>query len=122
MQAGDPAQRLLILVEDDAAVLGSLSFALETEGFTVASFGSAEALMRSSISIVDACLIVDQMLPGVSGLDLLEQLRTKNPTQKAILLVSLITPQIELRAKRNGLTIVEKPLLGGALVKAIRAA
>ena len=122
MQAGDPAQRLLILVEDDAAVLGSLSFALETEGFTVASFGSAEALMRSSISIVDACLIVDQMLPGVSGLDLLEQLRTKNPTQKAILLVSLITPQIELRAKRNGLTIVEKPLLGSALVKAIRAA
>lgn len=121
MRADDSVPKMLILVEDDPAVLRSLSFAMETEGFTVATFSSAEDLLQSSISVVDACLVVDQMLPGISGLDLLEQLRDENPQLKGILLVSGMSPQIERRAVRNGLAVVEKPLLGSALIEAIRA-
>ena len=113
--------KLLVLVEDDPAVLQSLSFSLETEGFKVASFGSAEDLLRSGLSFADACLVVDQMLPGISGLDLIEQIRAKDPAQKAILLVSRTTPQIVRRALGSRLTIIEKPLVGSVLVEAIRA-
>jgi FixJ family two-component response regulator len=112
---------MLVLVDDDPAVLTSLSFVMEIEGFKVTGFESAEALLESDVDLGRSCLVVDHVLPGMSGLDLIELVRSRNPAQKAILTVSTLTETLRRRAARSGLPVIEKPVLGSTLVDAIRA-
>jgi FixJ family two-component response regulator len=108
-------------VDDDPAVLTSLSFVMEVEGFSVKGFASAEEVLGSGIDLAPCCLVVDQGLPGMSGLDLIELLRRRDPGQRAILTCSVVTPKIQERAGFSRLSVIEKPVLGSTLVDAVRA-
>ena len=72
----DRTSRTVLLVDDDADLRAALTFVFETEGYDVHAFASAEAALQSDESHV-ACLVLDQRLPGLSGLDLLERLRAQ---------------------------------------------
>ena len=112
--------RVVIIVDDDLAVRNSLKFALEVEGFTVHSFASGDELLNAiGISLCD-CLVIDQKMPGMSGLDLIAKLRDRHDATPAILITS--NPSLTLReqAKKADVPIVEKPLLGNGLLEKIR--
>lgn len=113
---------LIVVVDDDAAVCGALKFSLELEGFQVDVCASGEALLARELPGDHACLVLDQRLPGMSGLNALDQLRRRNVALPALLITS--HPQAALRraAEHAGVPIVEKPLLGDTLVRSIRAA
>lgn len=109
-------------MDDDAAVCAALAFALELDGFEVESLESGEALLSFALPPFGVCLVVDERLPGLSGLDTLLQLRARNVTLPALLMTS--NPKVGLRmaAHAAGVPILEKPLLGDLLSNAIRAA
>jgi FixJ family two-component response regulator len=65
--------------------------------------------------VVDACLVLDQNLPGVTGVETLRQLRARGVTLPALLITSHPPPSVRDAAKASGARIVEKPLLGDAL-------
>jgi FixJ family two-component response regulator len=113
---------LVLVVDDDAAVRTSLAFNLEMEGFDVATFGSGEALLLRDLPIDGACLVIDERLPGISGLDALSQLRRRNVALPAILVTSHPSAMFRAAASKAGVPIVEKPLIGDGLAAAIRAA
>ena len=79
----------------------------------------AEALNAIGISLCD-CLIVDQKMPGMSGLDLIAKLRDRHDATPAILITSNPSPALREQAKQAEVPIVEKPLLGNALLEKIR--
>jgi two-component system response regulator FixJ len=112
---------LVIVVDDDVAVRNSLKFSLEVEGFMVRVYaGGTELLDDTEVPRGGGCLVVDQNMPGMNGLDLVAQLRARKIAVPAILITSYPTAALSERAAKAGVAIVEKPFLGSALVDRIR--
>jgi FixJ family two-component response regulator len=111
----------LALVDDDAALRHALAFSFETQGFAVAAFADAETALADPGLGEWRCVILDQRLPGMSGLDLLERLRAMALATPALLITSNPTRQTRSRAAKVGVEIVEKPLLDDVLVERVLA-
>ena len=112
-------QPLVYVVDDDAAVRQALEFALDLEGFRVETFESGEALLLRDTPAGPGCLVLDERLPGISGLDTLRQLRARAVDLPAILITTHPGPVLRAAAQRAGVRILEKPLLGETLAVAI---
>ena len=117
-----PASATEFVVDDDDAVRRALQFLLEMEGFAVETFASGEALLLRAPPVGPGCMLIDERLPGVSGLDTLRQLRARRIELPAILITSHPKPGLREAAARDGTPILEKPLPAEALVTAINKA
>lgn len=106
---------LIVVVDDDAAVRKSLKFSLEVEGFVVRTYARGEELLGDSAFPNCRCLVVDQQLPGINGIDLIAKLRDRKISVPAILVTTHPSAVLRERAANAGIAIVEKPLLNGTL-------
>ena len=125
MQSAQPTvkQPVVTVVDDDPAVCGSLKFALELEGFVVRTYGSgAELLDTGGIEKNCDCFAIDQRMPGMTGMELVDALRQRHILTPVILIISHPSAALSARAQKAAVPIVEKPLLGNALVEHIREA
>ena len=111
---------LIVVVDDDAAVRGSLKFALEIEGFVVRTYPKGDDLLDDARRADCACFIIDLKLPGMNGLEVVAELRKERIAAPVILITSHPTSVLLQRAAQAGVPIVEKPLLGNALIDKIR--
>ena len=111
---------LIIVADDDAAVCSSLKFSLEVEGFAVRTHLAAVELLNDTELEHAGCLVIDQNMPGMNGLDLLAQVRARAIAAPAILITSHPSMMLRERAAKAGVLIVEKPLLGTTLLDRIR--
>lgn len=109
----------MILVDDDVALRTALRFSLELDGFAVETFASGEDVLKASLPHRDGCLIFDQNLPGITGIETLSILRSRAIHLPALLITSHPGAGVRDAAARANATIVEKPLLGDALVGCI---
>lgn len=64
---GRPVVRI---VDDDAALTEGLAFLLESEGWTVQVYDSAQAFLTNDAPSVRGCLVLDVRMPGMTGLEL----------------------------------------------------
>ena len=111
---------LVYVVDDDDAVRRALAFALDLEGFAVESCASAEALLGLDLPPAGAFLVIDERLPGMTGLEALKRLRSRGVRLPAVFVTSHPTASFRTAAAAAGTPILEKPLLGETLVQAIR--
>lgn len=105
------------IVDDDPRVLESLEELLESAGYAVCCFSSAEALLACGLSEVDV-LITDVGLPNINGLQLRNVVRERRPD----LPVFLITGRHEIadQTRAKGISgFFRKPFDGLALLSAI---
>ena len=116
------ANPVIVVVDDDAAVRGSLKFALEIEGFVVRTYPKGDDLLDDVRRADCACFIIDQWLPGMNGLDVVAELRKARIAAPVILITSHPTSMVQQRADQAGVPILEKPLLGNALIDRVRDA
>jgi DNA-binding response OmpR family regulator len=116
-----PSRAVIVIVDDDTAVLEALRFALETEGFDVLAFHTARALFEAAGVEAADCLVIDQNLSDEPGLDLLARLRRRGDTTPAVVITSDPPRAVRAQAARLNAPVVEKPLLGDQLFAAIRA-
>jgi FixJ family two-component response regulator len=111
------------VVDDDAAVLGSLQFLLETDGFAVRTFRSATALLNASGTPGADCYVIDYKMPDINGIELAGHLRRSNGGTPVILITGYPDGNISARAAAAGVEdVILKPLLDENLVKCIRHA
>jgi FixJ family two-component response regulator len=110
----------VVVIEDDVGVRTALAFALELEGFRVETYDCGEAFLLCDPPPSPACLVLDERLPGVSGLQTLRQLRERRVELPAILVTSHPGPRTRAAAASAGAPILEKPLMGETLVAKIQ--
>ena len=110
---------VVIVVDDDLAVRNSLKFSLEIEGLAVRSYATGAELLSAGDLALCNCLVVNQKMPGLSGLDLIDKLREQHISAPAILITSHPSLSLRQRAEKADVPIVEKPLLGNALLDKI---
>jgi FixJ family two-component response regulator len=112
----------VVVVDDDPAVCNSLKFSLEIEGFAVRLYESGTELLSEQTLTDCSCLVVDENMPGIGGLDLIAELRERRIAAPAILIASDLNNALARRAARVNVPIVEKPLLNDALLILVRDA
>lgn len=113
---------VVAVVDDDPAVCNSLKFSLELEGLEVRTFPGGAELLRAGDIDECQCFVVDQKMPGMSGLELIGKLRDRRIAAPAILIISQPSAALSARAANAQVPIVEKLLLGNALLDRIREA
>lgn len=111
---------MVVLVDDDPAVTHAVQFSFDLEGLEVRSYRDAESLLANPALPENGCLVIDQNLPGMSGLSLLERLREEGVQLPAILITTNPRAALRDRAATAGIPIVEKPLLTDALLTTVR--
>jgi two-component system response regulator FixJ len=115
------ARPLILIVDDDAAVLNSLSFMLEAEGFEVCAFADIGELLNAGSLPKADCLIVDYGMPIMNGFEVLLWLREQSVTAPAILITVHSDKMLRSRALAAGFSgVIEKPALEDQLVDGIR--
>lgn len=116
-----PPRPNVIIAEDDADLLESLRYMLEIEGFEVVTCADGETLLDLSFPKSRACLVVDQALPGISGIEALEVLRARQVDLPAVVITSAPGGELRARTLLANARLVEKPLLTDLLSEVIRA-
>jgi FixJ family two-component response regulator len=111
------------VVDDDADVLGSLRFLLETDGFSVRTFRNGPALLNAVRSTGVDCFVIDYRMPDMNGIDLAGRLRNRDIAAPIILITGYPDENISARAAAAGVRhVLQKPLLEESLVTRIRGA
>jgi FixJ family two-component response regulator len=64
----------IFIVDDDPSVRDSMELLLESVGFDVKTFVSAQEFLNANLREGPGCLILDVRMPGMSGLDLQEKI------------------------------------------------
>jgi FixJ family two-component response regulator len=115
--------KLIAVVDDDELVRVALQRLLKTSGFGVASFGSAEDLLKAGQLPEIACLIADIRMPGMSGLELQAKLKAENSAIPIIFITAHGDEKMRLQAMRAGaVAFLAKPFDSGVLLDRVRAA
>ncbi len=101
---------VVYVVDDDEAVRDSLQWLLEASAYRVATFDSAEAFLAGFDPKAIACLILDVRMPGMSGLELQDELLAR----KLNLPIIFITghgdvPMAVSTMKKGAVDFIEKP-------------
>ncbi len=111
------------VVDDDADVLGSLRFLLETDGFNVRTFRNAETLLKTVRSTGVDCFVIDYKMPDMNGIELARRLRNRDIAAPVVLITGYPDENITARAEAAGVRhVLLKPLLEDSLVTRIRGA
>jgi FixJ family two-component response regulator len=121
MSLQTPARPLLVgVVEDDAAVLSSLEFALQAEGYRVCAFASASEAGASTDVLGCDCVVLDYAMPDLTGTQLLSRLRERGLTCPAIIIASNPHARCRRESQEAGAPVIEKPFTRGDLLGHIR--
>ena len=114
---------LVHVVDDDPAVRDALTWALEREGLEVACHESAEAILRERLDDRPGCIVLDVMLPGMSGLDLQYLLLERRVPLPVILLTGHADVTLAVDAMKAGaFDLLQKPVDAVRLITCIRDA
>jgi two-component system response regulator FixJ len=101
---------IVAIVDDNIAVLDSAKFLFGIQGFDVFTYSSAAAFLDDRVTRA-ACLIVDQNMPGMTGLELVARLRKEGSQIPVLLTTGLLSSDVVARAAELDIdTVLEKPL------------
>jgi two-component system, cell cycle response regulator len=93
----------ILLVEDDEAVRSMVSQALLLEGHEIVAFDSAEAALEGTVADTPDVILLDVMLPGMSGLEMLERLRVDDRLCRVpVILISALDGQTVVEGLKGG--------------------
>jgi two-component system response regulator FixJ len=117
-----PEDTVVFVVDDDAAVRDSLRTLLEIHGMHVEDFVSTADFADHYRPRPRECLVLDQHLPVVSGLDFLSSGRGAQLKLPVILITGRGDDAIRTRAQQLGVAYLDKPVNDTELLAAIEEA
>lgn len=113
----------VFVVDDDPAVLKSLSRVMRAAGLNVAAFGSPREFLEQYDQSSPGCLVLDVAMPGLNGLELQSALAAKGSTIPIVFLTGHGDIPTSVQAMKGGaVDFLTKPVNDAELVDAIRIA
>ncbi|MDC1381060.1 response regulator [Octadecabacter sp.] len=116
-------QRVL-LIEDEPNIIEAISYILSKDGWTVHTHSDGETAMDKVLQGVPDLVILDVMLPGRSGYDILRDLRSDSATADVPVMMLTARGQAKDRdlATRLGAThFMTKPFSNADILESVRA-
>src|SRR5579872_903620 len=99
------------IIDDDADVGMVLGALLENAGHSVQTYKSGTQFLNDPDHAEAACLVVDQNMPGMTGLELLLELERRGIAIPALLITGSQDAEIAREADRLGaMTVMQKPV------------
>ncbi|MBO9537702.1 sigma 54-interacting transcriptional regulator [Herbaspirillum sp.] len=113
----------LLLVDDDPDLLRLLTLRLNASGYRVVAAPSAEAALAQLAISLPSLVITDVRLPGMDGLALFDEIRSRHPTLPVILLTAHGTiPDAVEATTRGAFAYLTKPFDGALLLDKVAQA
>jgi two-component system nitrogen regulation response regulator NtrX len=113
----------IFVVDDERNIRSSLEAILKDEGYRVRAAGSAEELLRQLAAAPSDLVILDVWLPGMDGLQALEECRRVYPELPVIMISGHSTVEAAVKATKLGAyDFIEKPLSLEKTILAVRNA
>jgi RNA polymerase sigma factor (sigma-70 family) len=114
---------LVYVVDDDEAVRDSLGWLLASIGYRVATYSTAEQFLEGYKAGAASCLVLDVRMPGVSGLELQQELNRRGETLPVIFITGHGDVPMAVNAVKSGaFHFLEKPFKDAQLVSLIEQA
>ena len=102
--------QFIYIVDDDEALRDSLVWLLESSGYRVCAYESAESFLHLYNSSMTGCLVLDVRMPGMSGLELFEELGRRLCTLPVIFITGHgDVPMAVSAVKKGAVDFIEKP-------------
>jgi len=115
--------RRVLLVEDEANILDALSFLLTRDGWTVHAHSDGATAMARVRSGAPEVVVLDAMLPGLSGFDILREMRGDPATAAIPVLMLTARGQAqdrELALRLGANAFMTKPFANAEVVAEVR--
>lgn len=120
----DEIKKKILLVEDDEALANVYESRLLIEGFEVKWVGNGEDALTSALAFRPDLILLDAMMPKISGFDVLDILRNTNETAgiHVIMLTALSQPKDKERAESLGVDdyLVKSQVVIGDVIERVR--
>jgi RNA polymerase sigma factor (sigma-70 family) len=114
---------IVYVVDDDDAMRDSLRWLLESAGFRVCSYCSAERFLSAYKPDYASCLVLDVRMPGLSGLELQRELNRRGAPLPIIFVTGHGDVPMAVDALKNGaFHFLEKPFKDAQLLALIEQA
>ena len=114
---------VISVVDDDASVRTAADNFLNSLGYAVHTFASAEDFLQSARLNDSSCVVADVQMSGMSGLDLLETVRSRGNDTPFIFITAFPSESVRARAEKacaDGL--LDKPFSASVLIDCIETA
>ena len=114
---------LIAVVDDDASVRRALARLLRAAGYRTETFSDAETFLEHLPGHLPACVILDVRMPGMSGIELYDQLRVEHRSIPTIFITGHGDSMMAERAIEAGAAgFLLKPFEDEQLLEAVKGA
>ena len=115
--------RLVYVVDDDEALRDSVRWLLESSGYRIAAYSSGERFLAAYKPGCAACLVLDVRMPGITGLELQQELNRRGEALPIIFITGHGTVPMAVDAVKSGaFHFLEKPFKDAQLLALIEEA
>jgi signal transduction histidine kinase/DNA-binding response OmpR family regulator/CHASE3 domain sensor protein len=123
---GQPApsevKPLVLVVEDDPRAANLMRLQLEAHGYRVEFAGTAEEGLRLAAELHPSALVLDIVLPGMDGWDMLARLKEREDTSNIPVVIVSITDEAQRGFALGAAQVLVKPVTQNDLLAALSAA
>lgn len=117
-------KKKILLVEDDVALSAVYKSRMELEGFEIKEVSNGELALSAALEFKPDLILLDAMMPKISGFDVLDILRNTPETRdmRIIMLTALSQPKDKERAEALGVNdyLVKSQVVIGDVVERVR--
>lgn len=111
----------IFIIDDEINVCNALSWLFKSVQFNVETYENAQSFLEKYTNEKQGCIIMDVRLPGMSGLELLEQLKAQKSHIPAIIITGYGDIQMAVRAMKAGaVDFILKPFNDQCLLETVQ--
>ena len=114
------SEQIIHVVDDDEALRDSMTWMLEGNNYKVATYESGEAFLRVINPAMAGCVVLDVRMPGMSGLELFEELGRRRCTLPVVFITGHgDVPMAVSALKKGAVDFIEKPFSEADMLRLI---